>query len=86
MFSILFSIYRQSSVDTLPYHYTNSTAQTLDICLRMGSKDNMTTLLVKFPAQTIGQGEGIAGRRKLRGALESEGNDPTESNDDGIYS
>jgi len=60
--------------------------ETLDICLRMGSKDNMTTLLVKFPAQTIGQGEGIAGRRKLRGALESEGNDPTESNDDGIYS
>lgn len=32
----------------------------------MGSKDNMTALIVKLPAQTIGDGGGVLGRRQLR--------------------
>jgi serine/threonine protein phosphatase PrpC len=40
--------------------------QHLDICLRLGSKDNMTTLVVKFKAQTVGDGGGVVARRKER--------------------
>lgn len=32
----------------------------------MGSKDNMTTLIVKFRAQTVGEGGGVLARRQLR--------------------
>jgi serine/threonine protein phosphatase PrpC len=38
----------------------------LDCCLEKGSKDNMTALVVKMPAQKIGQGGGVAERRRLR--------------------
>jgi len=38
----------------------------LDVCLEKGSKDNMTALLVKFPSQKIGEGSGVAERRRLR--------------------
>mmetsp|Transcript_11612 Transcript_11612/g.16943 ORF Transcript_11612/g.16943 Transcript_11612/m.16943 type:complete len:280 (-) Transcript_11612:270-1109(-) len=38
----------------------------LDCCLEKGSKDNMTALIVKMPAQKIGQGGGVAERRRLR--------------------
>ena len=40
--------------------------QTLDVCLRMGSKDNMTTLILLFEAQKIGKGGGVEARRKAR--------------------
>jgi len=43
----------------------------LDQCLRMGSKDNMTALIVKFPAQKIGEGGGVEGRRKSREAAQA---------------
>lgn len=45
----------------------------LDICLRRGSKDNMTALVVKFPAQKIGEGGGVTARRELREAAIAEG-------------
>lgn len=38
----------------------------LDTCLRLGSKDNMTALVIKFPAQKIGEGGGVEARRKER--------------------
>lgn len=38
----------------------------LDVCLEKGSKDNMTALVIKMPAQVIGQGGGVAERRRLR--------------------
>jgi serine/threonine protein phosphatase PrpC len=40
--------------------------QLCDLCLSMGSKDNMTALVVKFPAQTSGPGGGVLARRQLR--------------------
>lgn len=44
----------------------------LDCCLDMGSKDNMTALVIKFDGQTIGQGGGVLARRQLREAEEEE--------------
>jgi len=44
--------------------------EVLDVCLEKGSKDNMTALIIKMPAQAIGQGGGVAERRRLR--LEAE--------------
>lgn len=38
----------------------------LDVCLEKGSKDNMTTLIVKMPAQVVGEGGGVAERRRVR--------------------
>lgn len=38
----------------------------LDVCLDRQSKDNMTALLVSFPAMRVGQGGGVALRRELR--------------------
>lgn len=32
----------------------------------MGSKDNMTAIVIKFEGQKIGQGGGVIARRKLR--------------------
>lgn len=46
-----------------------------DVGLYMGSKDNMTALIVKFPAQTIGEGGGVLGRRQMRDA-EKNGDKP----------
>jgi len=40
----------------------------LDICLRRGSKDNMTILVVKLEAQKIGGGGGVLARRERREA------------------
>ena len=47
----------------------------------------MTTLLVKFPAQKVGGGEGVIARRKLRGDAEGGGGRTTadENNQDGRY-
>jgi hypothetical protein len=44
-----------------------------DVGLYMGSKDNMTALIVKLSAQVIGQGGGVLGRRQQRDA-EKNGN------------
>mmetsp|Transcript_2120 Transcript_2120/g.4984 ORF Transcript_2120/g.4984 Transcript_2120/m.4984 type:complete len:441 (+) Transcript_2120:136-1458(+) len=38
----------------------------LDLCLGMGSKDNMTALIVRFPAQKMGTGGGVMARRRAR--------------------
>jgi hypothetical protein len=38
----------------------------LDVCLEKGSKDNMTALIIKFPAQKIAEGGGVSERRRLR--------------------
>ena len=39
----------------------------------LGSKDNMTALVVKFPAQVIGEGGGVTERRIIReNTLEDE--------------
>lgn len=34
--------------------------------MEKGSKDNMTTMIVKMPAQAIGEGGGVRERRRLR--------------------
>jgi hypothetical protein len=41
------------------------------MCLTLGSKDNMTALIIKFKAQTIGTGGGVAARRSKREASNS---------------
>ena len=51
----------------------------LDICLRRGSKDNMTILVVKLEAQRIGEGGGVAARRERR---EAEAKAAAASNDE----
>ena len=43
-----------------------------DCCLGIGSKDNMTTLVVKLEAQTIGTGGGVKARRATRQTASSE--------------
>mmetsp|Transcript_27872 Transcript_27872/g.42877 ORF Transcript_27872/g.42877 Transcript_27872/m.42877 type:complete len:396 (-) Transcript_27872:63-1250(-) len=45
----------------------------LDICLRKGSKDNMTALIVKFDSQKIGTGGGVLKRREGRESNQEEG-------------
>lgn len=39
--------------------------EVLDTCLRLGSKDNMTALIVKLPVLRIGEGGGVIARRQL---------------------
>jgi serine/threonine protein phosphatase PrpC len=43
-----------------------------DACLGIGSKDNMTALVVKLEAQTIGSGGGVQARRKTRETVSEE--------------
>ena len=38
----------------------------------MGSKDNMTALIIKLPAQKIGEGGGVLARRQLRDSERGE--------------
>jgi hypothetical protein len=38
----------------------------IDVCLAMGSKDNMTALVLKFDGQKVGSGGGVMARRQLR--------------------
>jgi len=59
----------------------------LDTCLRLGSKDNMTSLIVKLPALKIGEGGGVQARRqrlkvpeKTSGA--TEGDNPVEEEEE----
>uniref|UniRef100_A0A6V2CCE8 PPM-type phosphatase domain-containing protein n=1 Tax=Ditylum brightwellii TaxID=49249 RepID=A0A6V2CCE8_9STRA len=59
----------------------------LDICLRRGSKDNMTTLVVKFPAQPIGNGGGVMARREARErAAKEEGHNEGRNSSEGMIS
>mmetsp|Transcript_28964 Transcript_28964/g.42068 ORF Transcript_28964/g.42068 Transcript_28964/m.42068 type:complete len:448 (-) Transcript_28964:336-1679(-) len=59
----------------------------LDICLRRGSKDNMTTLVVKFPAQSIGNGRGVMARREARErAAKEEGHNEGRNSSEGMIS
>jgi hypothetical protein len=52
-------------------------AQVLDLGLAMGSKDNMTALVIKFDGQKVGSGGGVMARRQLRDMMSSgEGTDP----------
>jgi serine/threonine protein phosphatase PrpC len=57
-----------SNNNHLPYR------QFCDVGLSMGSKDNMTALVVKLAAQTIGEGGGVLARRQLRDAENAETN------------
>jgi hypothetical protein len=43
----------------------------------MGSKDNMTALVIKFDAQPIGTGGGVLARRQQR---EGDANDNNKNN------
>jgi len=48
--------------------------EVLDLCLIKGSKDNMTTVVIKFPKQIVGVGGGggVLARRERRGLEEEE--------------
>jgi len=51
----------------------------------MGSKDNMTVLIVKFSAQKVGAGGGVQARRQLRNSTpaneegENDGENPADA-------
>lgn len=53
--------------------------QICDFCLALGSKDNMTALVVKFPAQKIGEGGGVLARREHRKETEKDDSDDSEA-------
>ncbi|DBA03666.1 TPA: hypothetical protein N0F65_006845 [Lagenidium giganteum] len=44
----------------------------IDVCLRLGSRDNMSMVIVKFPAAKIGTGEGVAGVRAERAKQDAD--------------
>jgi hypothetical protein len=48
-------------------------AQILDLGLAMGSKDNMTALVIKFDGQKVGLGGGVVARRQLRDTSSKDG-------------
>jgi serine/threonine protein phosphatase PrpC len=50
----------------------------LDTCLMMGSKDNMTALILQFEAQKIGTGGGVAARRQEREEAENHNDSSTQ--------
>lgn len=58
--------------------------QVCDLCLSMGSKDNMTALVVKFPAEKPGTGGGVLARRQLRNEAFNKSN-PSNNSDLGTY-
>jgi len=51
--------------------------EVVDMCLSMGSKDNMTSIILRFPAQKIGEGGGVTSRRQKRNATSPETDVPT---------
>lgn len=56
--------------------------EVVDLCLSLGSKDNMTALVVKFPAQKVGEGGGVKARRHVReprGQASVSVNEPDET-------
>ena len=61
--------------------------QVVDLCLSLGSKDNMTALVVKFPAQKVGKGGGVKARREGREPRAHGGvsvNEPDETTDSSV--
>ena len=44
----------------------NCAEELLDMCLDLGSKDNMSAIIVAFPAAKFGKGPGVAARRQAR--------------------
>lgn len=50
-----------------------------DNCLSMGSKDNMTSIVVKFEGQKVGSGGGVTARRQLRDSANPSGNNNTDN-------
>jgi len=46
--------------------------EVLDLCLEKNSRDNMTSLIVKFPVAKVGTGGGVDARRAVRKALLEE--------------
>jgi serine/threonine protein phosphatase PrpC len=52
--------------------------EVLDTCLMMGSKDNMTALILQFEAQKIGTGGGVAARRQEREEAENPNHSSTQ--------
>lgn len=59
--------------------------EVLDICLDRGSKDNMTALIVKMPAQKIGIGGGVKARRQVRAEEEKKRNLQLENDGSQAY-
>ncbi|RLN02464.1 hypothetical protein BBJ28_00016892 [Nothophytophthora sp. Chile5] len=60
----------------------------LDHCLRAGSRDNMSVVIVKFPAAKIGEGGGVAKvreERKRQDDAEAEANGEVEDSDGGDF-
>lgn len=51
----------------------------LDCCLEKGSQDNMTALIVQFPAAARGQGRGVQGIREDRDARAQEEEEQTRN-------
>lgn len=53
----------------------------IDVCLKLGSRDNMSAVIVKFPGAKIGTGEGVAGLRVERARLEAEAQKQQDAED-----
>jgi hypothetical protein len=51
----------------------------------MGSKDNMTALVVKFPAEKPGAGGGVLARRQLRNEAFSKSNQGNNNSNNGGF-
>ena len=70
IWDVMKNSYCRDEVDTLMAEGESNMAliaeEILDHCLKKGSRDNMTLIIVKFPAQQIGTGGGVAKRRSRR--------------------
>ncbi|KAJ0402547.1 hypothetical protein P43SY_000810 [Pythium insidiosum] len=55
----------------------------LDVCLKLGSRDNMSVVIIKFPGAKIGTGEGVMGLRRDRAAQEAQSLKDSAAEDDG---
>mmetsp|Transcript_20698 Transcript_20698/g.30628 ORF Transcript_20698/g.30628 Transcript_20698/m.30628 type:complete len:337 (+) Transcript_20698:139-1149(+) len=53
----------------------------IDTCLLLGSRDNMSVVLVAFKALKIGSGNGVKGRRAMRQAEEEKKNTNKDSHE-----
>ncbi|TMW63227.1 hypothetical protein Poli38472_002168 [Pythium oligandrum] len=54
----------------------------LDVCLKLGSRDNMSVVVVQFPGAKIGSGDGVAGIRRERAEIEAEAQKDNDTEDD----
>jgi len=55
----------------------------LDTCLRLGSKDNMTSLIIRLPALKIGEGGGVEARRQQLKEAKGAQNEKTPATAEG---